>query len=89
MAVLGGGFVLLAAAIGASLTCDEQCGQGPGWRHDSSAWQWDAQLWLAVVAAGAMLAGAVLLFRPDARSGAIVFGVGLFGGLGWVAWMSA
>ena len=80
--------VLALAGYWFALTCDEGCDDRSSlWRDDPDAWQWDAQFVLAVVAVGAALAGALLLFRRRPRAGAWVFGAGVAGCLAWAAWM--
>ena len=80
--------MLFAAGIVAALTCDESCDErSTAWRDDPGAWQWDAQLVLAVAAAGTMLAGALLMSRSDRGSAAGIFAAGVVAALAWAAWM--
>ena len=81
----GGGFIVVAALVANSLTCDDTCGSGSGWTDDPDAWQWDAQLVLAIAAACTALAGALLLFTEERRLGARVFFAGVGAGLLWLA----
>ena len=89
MALGGGGVTVFLAGVFAILKCDDVCDDGSpgGWRDESDAWQWSAQVVLAVVATGLMVAGAVLLFRRDPGRGGWIFAVGVAGALGWAAWM--
>ena len=88
MAVLGGGFVLFLAFYFFALECDESCDDRSSlWMDDPDAWQWDAQFALAAAAVAAGLAGALLLFRREGRTGAWLFGAGVVGCLAWAAWM--
>ena len=67
--------------------CDETCGREPGWRGDADAWQWHAQFVLALLAVGAALVGAALLFRADARPGVRLFIAGVALAAIWTVWM--
>jgi hypothetical protein len=70
--VLTVGYSALAALTALALVgygaydCYEECRydlSNPPWAYDSSAWQWDAILWLGVVSGIASIAFVVTVFR--------------------------
>lgn len=61
------GFVLLAALVWSSLTCDESC-YGPGWDNSPDAWQWKALPVLAAAGFTGVAAAAFLLLVSSYRA---------------------
>lgn len=49
--------VLLTALYFAALQCDETCESKSGWQADQGAWQWQAQLVIALVGIAASAVG--------------------------------
>jgi hypothetical protein len=58
MNLTGASFLGLLGLLANAMRCDDNCALGvPGWRNDPNAWQWSAELAIAV----AILAAAVAL----------------------------
>ena len=65
----------LALVVYGAYDCYEECRYdlpNPPWAYDSSAWQWDAILWLGVVSGIASIGFVVAVFRFGAGAAAIV-----------------
>jgi len=65
----------LALVVYGAYDCYEECRYdlpNPPWAYDSSAWQWDAILWLGVVSGIAAVGFVVAVFRFGAGAAAIV-----------------
>ena len=65
----------LALVVYGAYDCYEECRYdlpNPPWAYDSSAWQWDAILWLGVVSGVAAVGFVVAVFRFGAGAAAIV-----------------
>jgi len=65
----------LALVVYGTYDCYEECRYdlpNPPWAYDSSAWQWDAILWLGVVSGIAAVGFVVAVFRFGAGTAAIV-----------------
>jgi hypothetical protein len=64
----------LALVVYGAYDCYEECRydlSNPPWAYDSSAWQWDAILWLGVVSAITSIAFVVTVFRFGAGAAAL------------------
>ncbi len=65
----------LALVVYGAYDCYEECRYdvpNPPWAYDSSAWQWDAILWLGVVSSIASIGFVVVVFRFGAGAATIV-----------------
>ncbi len=73
---------LTAAALDAygAFGCYEECRPNvdwPGWRHDRSAWQWDAMSWLGIGSLVAAIVFVVTAWRARSRIAVVALTVQL------------
>ena len=85
-AVFVGVYSLVGAGFFAIQGCADACG-GSGWRGDPDAWPWRAQFVVAAVASGAMVVGAIALFRREPGRAPVIYGAGLVVWAVWLWWL--